>query len=155
MKRSIAWAFSWILKKAFDVCSHNILLQKLLLPKFGRYRYVRKSLCKRLVFIHEKIQHFRSSRVVYSGQYYSSYIFMIIYSNLCLQMTPTVRLASHNIIIDLISTVNNETKKIAGWFRANEMGVKVGKTKYILFQTKGKRIDPGSIYLILYMTTMN
>jgi hypothetical protein len=55
----------------------------------------------------------------------------------------TAGLASNNNINDLILTVNTELKKIAHWFRANKMAVNVNKTKFIIFHTKGKRVDPG------------
>ncbi len=41
----------------------------------------------------------------------------------------------------LIIRANSELKKIAPWFRANKMAVNIGKTKYIIFHNKGKRID--------------
>jgi hypothetical protein len=41
----------------------------------------------------------------------------------------------------LIERVNGEIKKIARWFRSNKMAVNIGKTKFIIFHTKGKPID--------------
>jgi hypothetical protein len=41
----------------------------------------------------------------------------------------------------LIDHVNTELKKWVGWFRANKMAVNIGKTKFIIFQNRGKKID--------------
>ena len=41
----------------------------------------------------------------------------------------------------LVDVVNDELCKIATWFRANKMAVNTNKTKYMLFHTKGKKID--------------
>lgn len=49
--------------------------------------------------------------------------------------------ASNSNLNELISNVNSELRKVARWFRANKMAVNVGKTKFILFHTKGKHID--------------
>ncbi len=53
----------------------------------------------------------------------------------------TACVASGHNLQDLVSFVNTEIKKIAGWFRANRMTVNVSKTKFIIFRTKGKIID--------------
>ena len=37
--------------------------------------------------------------------------------------------------------MNNEINKIAVWFCANKMSVNVDKTKYIIFSTRGKKIQ--------------
>jgi hypothetical protein len=54
----------------------------------------------------------------------------------------TAGLASGENLPDLFKYVNVEIKKIARWFRANKMAVNVGKTKFIVFHTRGKIIDP-------------
>jgi hypothetical protein len=41
----------------------------------------------------------------------------------------------------LIIKVNTELQKIANWFSANKMVVNVKKCKYIIFHTKGKKLD--------------
>jgi hypothetical protein len=40
---------------------------------------------------------------------------------------------NHNLLVEL--------KNIARWFHANNMAVNVSKTKFIIFRTRGKRID--------------
>jgi hypothetical protein len=54
----------------------------------------------------------------------------------------TAGLAKDDNLANLFSFVNTEIKKIARWFRANKMAVNVGKTKYIIFHTRGKHIPP-------------
>jgi hypothetical protein len=53
----------------------------------------------------------------------------------------TADLASGDNLSDLIFFVNNEIKKRT-WFCANKMAVNVSKTKFILFHTSSKNIDP-------------
>jgi hypothetical protein len=55
----------------------------------------------------------------------------------------TAGLASNNNINDLILTINIELKKIVRWFRVNKIAVNVNKTKFIIFHTKGNRVDLG------------
>jgi hypothetical protein len=43
---------------------------------------------------------------------------------------------------ELLLYVADELKKIALWFRANKMAVNTSKTKFIVFRTQGKRINP-------------
>jgi Reverse transcriptase (RNA-dependent DNA polymerase) len=55
-------------------------------------------------------------------------------------------LAKHNNLNELIAFVNTELKKFANWFLSNKMAVNVSKTKYIIFRSKGKKIEnPGQI----------
>ena len=54
----------------------------------------------------------------------------------------TACLACDENIENLFSYANDELSKIARWFRANKMAVNVSKTKFILFHTKGTKIDP-------------
>jgi hypothetical protein len=66
----------------------------------------------------------------------------------------TACVANNHNLKDLITYVNDELKKVARWFRANKMAVNVGKTKFLLFHTKGKLIYP-NIELTVYMIIMN
>jgi hypothetical protein len=43
---------------------------------------------------------------------------------------------------ELTLFVNTELQKIANWFRANKMAVNADKTKFIVFRTRGKIINP-------------
>ncbi len=44
--------------------------------------------------------------------------------------------------------VNQELQKISTWFRANKMAVNTSKTKYIIFRTRGKQINPRDCHLV-------
>ena len=47
-----------------------------------------------------------------------------------------------------LNYINTELNKMAVWFRANKMAVNAEKTKYIIFHTKNKRVDPGNSVLV-------
>ena len=53
----------------------------------------------------------------------------------------TSGLAEGKNLKDLITFINVEIQKLANWFRSNKMAVNIPKTKYIIFRTKGKKID--------------
>jgi hypothetical protein len=53
----------------------------------------------------------------------------------------TFCLESDTNLNNLISTVNSEINKMAVWFRANKLAVNIGKTKYMIFRMRGKKID--------------
>jgi hypothetical protein len=48
---------------------------------------------------------------------------------------------------ELIEFVTSELQKIAVWFRANKMAVNTSKTKFIVFRTRGKVINPDECVL--------
>jgi hypothetical protein len=54
----------------------------------------------------------------------------------------TACVASKANLDNLITYVNDKLKKVARWFRANKMAVNVSKTKFILFNTKEKIVEP-------------
>jgi hypothetical protein len=54
----------------------------------------------------------------------------------------TTSLAKGRVLRDLVEYVNIELQKIAQWYRVNKMAVNTSKTKYIIFRTHGKIIDP-------------
>ncbi len=60
----------------------------------------------------------------------------------------TCTLKSNSNLNELITDVNNELKKIATWFRCNRMAVNTSKTKFIIFRTKGKRIDNEEVAIV-------
>jgi hypothetical protein len=53
----------------------------------------------------------------------------------------TCSLDSDDDLENLINRVNVEINKIAVWFKANKMATNIGKTKYIIFRSKNKRVD--------------
>ena len=50
---------------------------------------------------------------------------------------------------NLTEYVNDELQKISNWFRSNKMAVNTAKTKFIVFRTRGKRVDPADC-IVLY-----
>jgi hypothetical protein len=54
----------------------------------------------------------------------------------------TTSLAKGLILADVIKFVNCELQKMANWFRTNKMSVNASKTKYIIFRTPNKHVDP-------------
>ncbi len=48
----------------------------------------------------------------------------------------------------LITRANTELKKIALWFRVNKMAVNIGKTKFIVFHNRGKKVDLNGLNIV-------
>jgi hypothetical protein len=65
----------------------------------------------------------------------------------------TTSLAKGLILADVIAYVNCELQKMANWFRANKMCLNVSKTKYIIFRTQNKPVDP-NICNVVYNTIL-
>jgi hypothetical protein len=49
---------------------------------------------------------------------------------------------------ELTAYVNEELQKIANWLRANKMAINTNKTKFIVFRTRGKRVEPVDCQLV-------
>jgi hypothetical protein len=142
------------LRKAFDVCSHNILLKKLkkygingiALDWFTSYLKDRKQkvdidghLSEESIFNISVIQGSILGPILFliyiNDLFSASNLFKLMFAD------DTAGLASGDNLPELFNFVNTEIKKIARWFRANKMAVNVGKTKYIIFHTRGKVIN--------------
>jgi hypothetical protein len=153
MKKNMPSEFSLILKK-FDVFSHEILLRKLsklgikdtALNWFTSYLQERQQ----RVDINGSISSSRALNIsVLQGSILGPILFLCYINDLhlctslfsCMFADDTACADSDADLDSLIIRANSKLKKIARWFRANKMAVNIGKTKYIIFHNKGKRID--------------
>jgi hypothetical protein len=155
------------LKKAFDVCSHEILLKKLLkmgitgnaFAWFNSYLSGR-SQCVDIAnnfsdFIELAISVIQGSTLgpllflCYINDFWSATsMFSILFAD------DTTCLAKDSNLNDLITFVNMELRKMANWFRSNKMAVNVSKTKFIIFRSHGKPINPEDCNIIFNSTEL-
>jgi hypothetical protein len=143
------------LKKAFDVCSHEILLKKL--KKMGINGIAHSWFSSYLqgrsqcVDIEGNFSEFLDLDIsVIQGSTLGPLLFLCYINDFwtCTNMfsvlfaDDTTGLAKGANLQELISYVNLELQKMANWFRSNKMQLNASKTKYIIFRTKNKYIDP-------------
>jgi hypothetical protein len=143
------------LKKAFDVCSHEILLRKL--QKMGiqgtAYNWFASYLSNRAqcVDINGKLSDFLALDIsVIQGSTLGPILFLCYINDFWSASTlfsllfadDTTGLAKGKVLSELSEYVNTELQKIALWYRANKMAVNTSKTKFIVFRTHGKQINP-------------
>ncbi len=146
------------LRKAFDVCSHDILLKKL--TKFGikekEYDWFKSYLCNRRqkVDINGILSTERTINIsVLQGTTLGPILFLcyindIFYAtnlSLFLFADDTTCFAEHKDLRSLINFINYELQKISNWLDSNKMAINISKTKYIIFRTKGKPIDENTV----------
>jgi len=149
------------LKKAFDVCSHSILLRKL--KKLGitglALQWFSSYLKDRLqkVDINGNLSSAQSLDIsVLQGSILGPILFLCYINDLylCTSLFTTMfaddtACADSDLCLNtLITRANTELKKIATWFRSNKMMVNISKTKYIIFHNKGKEIDMTELQII-------
>jgi sarcosine oxidase/L-pipecolate oxidase len=150
------------LKKAFDVCSHDILLMKL--SKMGvtgtALNWFRSYLSNRTQIVDINGCHSRLKNILISilqGSILGPILFLCFINDLhhvtslltLMFADDTFSLESGNDLNTLILNVNLEINKMAIWFRANKLAVNISKTKYMIFRMKGKKIEaniPNVIY---------
>jgi hypothetical protein len=150
------------LKKAFDVCSHQILLQKLekgfgirgsALQWFRNYLGGREQ----VVDVNGSLSQPRDINIsVLQGSILGPILFLCYINDLpsvtnldtFLFADDTSGLKAGNNLPELIEHCNVELQKMANWFRANKMCVNTSKTKFIVFHTRGKRLDPQQCNLV-------
>jgi hypothetical protein len=148
------------LKKAFDVCSHSILLKKL--KKMGINGITLKWFENYLKGRSQKVDingHLSSEQeldisviqgstlgpilfLCYINDFYSATtLFSVLFAD------DTTCLSKGKNLNELLTYVKDELQKIAVWFRANKMAVNTSKTKFIVFRTHGKKINPNDCVL--------
>jgi hypothetical protein len=149
------------LRKAFDVCSHTILLEKL--KKMGIQDIAHTWFSNYLSG--------RSQRVdingvfsdpldldisVIQGSILGPILFLCYINDFWLASSllsvlfadDAACLGKGKNLNELTTYVNTELNKIANWFRANRMAVNTAKTKFIVFRTRGKNINPADCHLV-------
>jgi len=149
------------LKKAFDVCSHEILFKKLenLGVRGTSLNWFKSYLSNRsqIVDIEGNFSHSRDIEVsILQGSILGPILFLCYINDLpyCtllktfLFADDTQCLLRGKNLNQLIDTANHELTKISEWFRANKLAVNTKKTKYIIFHTKGKNVNLGEKNLI-------
>ncbi len=123
------------LKKAFDICSHEILLMKLsrmgirgtALDWFRSYLSERKQ----VVDINDLILMILFLCYINDLQC-ATELFTLMFAG------DTFCLNSDEDIKTLIQNINVQINRMAVWFRANKLAVNINKTKYIIFTMRGK-----------------
>jgi hypothetical protein len=142
------------LKKAFDVCSHSILLKKLkkmgvngiALEWFTNYLSGRSqrvdidgNLSDELYLDISVIQGSILGPILFlcyiNDFYTATSLFSVLFAD------DTTCLSKGKNLNELLEYVNGELQKIAMWFRSNKMAINANKTKFIVFRTHGKGID--------------
>jgi exonuclease III len=142
------------LKKAFDVCSHQILLSKLSrmgingisLQWFITYLSNRTQ-CVDINSTMSAEKHLLLS--VIQGSILGPILFLCYINDLyrCTTLFTTLFaddgscLARNNNLLTLTNYINSELQKIANWFIANKMSVNTAKTKFIIFRNPNKQIN--------------
>jgi len=143
------------LRKAFDVCSHEIMLKKLhnmgvrglALDWFKSYLTGRKQ----CVDVQGQVSDPSSidGISIIQGGTLGPILFNIYINDLpnstklqtALFADDTQALNKGKNLAQLIDDTNTELAKMASWFRANRMAVNTAKTKYIIFHSKGRKLD--------------
>jgi hypothetical protein len=149
------------LKKAFDVCSHEILLAKL--NKMGiqdtALTWFRNYLSGRsqMVDINSVLSDPLSIDIsVIQGSILGPILFLCYINDLwsatrlftAFFADDGTALGKGKNLHELTTFVNTELQKISDWFRSNKMAVNTAKTKYIVFRTRGKPINPADCKIV-------
>ena len=149
------------LKKAFDVCSHPILLKKLEKSgiKGSTLNWFKSYLSKRsqCVEVGGALSEPRPIDIsVLQGSILGPILFLIMINDLpdssnlttYLFADDSQGLACGKNLPSLMKSVNIELKKWALWFRANKLKVNMSKTKFIIFHTQGKKINMQNLNIL-------
>jgi hypothetical protein len=142
------------LKKAFDVCSHDILLMKL--SRMGivgpALEWFKSYLSDRSQVVEINGHRSRPKKIkisVLQGSILGPILFLCFINDLhtvtslltLMYADDTFSLDSHEDLDTLILSINREINKMAIWFRANRLAVNINKTKYMIFRMKGKKVE--------------
>jgi hypothetical protein len=78
----------------------------------------------------------RKTRLIESNAKFHVFMFSALFAD------DTTGLAKVPVLKDLTYYVNEELCKMENWFRANKMMVNASKTKFIIFRTHNKPVNP-------------
>jgi hypothetical protein len=149
------------LRKAFDVCNHDILLKKL--EKMGirgiAYNWFKNYLagCSQFVDINGVHSDALSIEIsVIQGSILGPILFLCYINDFysatslftALFADDTTGLGKGKNLSLLTTYVNAELQKISNWLRSNKMAINTAKTKFIVFRTRGKRVNPADCILL-------
>jgi hypothetical protein len=155
------------LRKAFDVCSHEILLKKL--KKMGiqdtAHKWFTSYLSNRAQcvdisgnfsdLINLDISVIQGSTLgpilflCYINDFWTATsLFSVLFAD------DTTCLAKGHNLRELTSYVGEELRKIANWFRSNKMALNTSKTKFMIFRTRGKPINEVDCQLVYNSTEL-
>ena len=142
------------LRKAFDVCDHEILFKKLKnkgvigksLDWFKSYLSGRRQIVDVNGY---KSKQEEIDMSVIQGSILGPILFLVYIDDLpssslletFLFADDTQGLKAGKNLNELIDEVNLELVKWAQWFRSNKMAVNTGKTKFLIFHTRGKKVN--------------
>jgi len=141
------------LKKAFDVCSYDVLIMKL--EKMGikgtTLEWFKSYLSNRKQFVDINGNFSTELDIltcILQGSILGPILFLCYINDLFRVSTAltlmfaddTLGLKSGNDLTNLIHSLNEDINMMAIWFKANKLAVNKTKTKYIIFRTKGKKL---------------
>jgi hypothetical protein len=150
------------LQKAFDCCSHRILLIKLskLGVKDRELKWFENYLKNRQQFVNvnDKKSNIKFiSKGVPQGSILGPLLFLIYINDLakCTNLFTLLFADDTSFIIhgkninDIIEILNIELKKISYWFRTNELSLHPDKTKFMIFTKNESNIDFDNINIVV------
>ena len=144
------------MSKAFDTLNHQILSEKLEFYgiRGSAHNWIASYLTERKQFVQ-----FGSSSSFYKtitcgvpqGSILGPLLFIIYINDLpnaskimqsLLFADDTSMFYSHKNLSHVISVLNNELTHVVNWLRANKLSLNVGKTNYMIFRPKQKKLGP-------------
>ena len=150
------------LKKAFDCCSHRILLIKL--AKLGvrskELKWFENYLNNRQQFVHVNDENSNMrfiSKGVPQGSILGPLLFLIYINDLAqctnlftlLFADDTTFLISGKNMSEVVESLNIELKKISYWFRTNELSLHPSKTQFIVFSKNDENLNLHDMNIVI------